>query len=194
MRATDYQRPGWFTSHVFNPHRWQGLTRRRRSASGAPGSLEVPGRQVRRAAAQPGQPAHRRRAEVPGGAPRATRSGCATCAASGEGRLLLRPQGRSAFTGDRADRRREAAAPARLPEALEDGGGRLLRGRRPGLPRRGAAPHRPRPPGLPHRPLEPGPRLRPRRSPAPPSGAAGSACGPARRRRRGAGAGARRPR
>ena len=56
-----------------------------------------------------------------------------------------------AFRGDRDRRRRQGPDPARVPEAVEGRGRRVLRRRERQVVRRRAAPHRARSSGLPHR-------------------------------------------
>jgi hypothetical protein len=102
--------------------------------------------QVRRVAAHAGQPPHVRGRPVPRGAARPHAVG-AQPAGERRGAPPARPAG-PAVQRHGARRRGQAAAAARLPEALEGGGRRVLRRRRARLFRGRAAPDRAGPPGV----------------------------------------------
>src|SRR6187551_3246609 len=113
--AVDYQRPGWFTKHVFNPI-VAGLTRLGVSLVGSR-VLEVRGRKSgewRRTPVNPLGYEGERYIVAPRGERR--------------GPPPQGPQGRG-VRGHRAPRRREAPALARVPEEVGVGGRRLLPGR-----------------------------------------------------------------
>ena len=130
--------------------------------------LYVKGPQVRRVAHHPGQPADPgRRHAVPGRPARQHPVGPQP-ARRRHRRAAHRPEGRAVHRdGDR--RRRQARDPARLPEALEVRGRRVLRRRGRQGPGGEAARDRPRLPDLPHRAGQERARTRRSRRPACPS-------------------------
>ena len=140
-----YQRPGWFTRHVFNPA-VAGLTRLGISVLGSR-VLEVTGRKSGQARRTPVNLLTLDGTEylvAPRGETEWVRN---VRAADGHLALLV---GRSATNGSPPRWSTPTRSrPAGLPEALEGRGRRVLRRRRSRLDRRGAGRDRPPPPGVP---------------------------------------------
>ena len=124
--AERYQRPGWFTKHVFNPT-VAGLTRLGISVAGSR-VLEVRGRTTGEWRRTPVNPLDFEGARYLV-APRGTTQWVKNLRANPEGRLLVGRRAEPFAAVELPDEEKETAA-ARLSEAMEVGGRRLLwRGR-----------------------------------------------------------------
>jgi hypothetical protein len=136
--ATDYQRPGWFTKHVFNPI-VAGLTRLGVSLVGSR-VLEVRGRRSgdwRRTPVNPLKYEGERYIVAPRGETQWVRN----LRASAKGPPAEGPQDRGVHR-HRASRRREGGTSPRLPQEMGLGGRCVLSGRRGRCAGRRPAPDR----------------------------------------------------